>query len=103
MDKIFLTFLHSAGFSHNDLKKIFEHHNNYEDIYTQVLSGKRIPSPWMTEERYLNIREKLTKLDIKNIEKILQDKQIKIITIDDESYPEKLRTIRQAPYLLYVR
>lgn len=34
---------------------------------------------------------------------IIRSKGITIITLESELYPEKLRTIKQAPYLLYIR
>lgn len=57
----------------------------------------------MTDERRIKILERLGKVDILSIEKIINEKKIQIITIESEQYPEKLRTIKQAPYLLYVR
>lgn len=99
----FLTFLHSAGFSHNDLKKLFEAQENYEEFYNHILTWKRIHTPWITEERYTKIAEHLIKLEINRLENTLKEKDIEIVTIHSEKYPEKLRTIKQAPYLLYVR
>jgi DNA processing protein len=57
----------------------------------------------MTNERKEKILEKITKVNIENIKNILESKNIKIITIHSEKYPEKLKTIKQSPYLLYVR
>lgn len=57
----------------------------------------------MTTERRGKIIEKLQKVDTQKIEKNIKEKNIEIITIESEQYPEKLRTIKQSPYLLYVR
>jgi DNA processing protein len=98
-----LAFLHSAGFTHKDLKKIFEHHENYDTIYAEFKNGKWIPTPWMTEERRWKILENLKNIDIWKVWKIIQEKNIELVTIHDVRYPERLRTIKQAPYMLYVR
>jgi hypothetical protein len=58
-----LAILHSAGFTHKDLKKIFETHENYEEIYESLIHGKTIELPWMTDERKNKILEKLGKIN----------------------------------------
>lgn len=45
----------------------------------------------------------MRKIDIVKIKKIIDEKSIHIITVESELYPEKLKTINQTPYLLYVR
>lgn len=98
-----LTILHSGGFTHNDLKKLFENEQEYLITLEDFLHEQTILTPWMTNDRREKIIEKLSKVDIDKIEKIIHDKNIKIITIESEEYPEKLRTIKQSPYILYVR
>lgn len=98
-----LVILHSGGFTHKDLKKLFENEQNYSALLEDFLQNKKTPTPWMTNERREKILEKLQKVDIEKTEKIIKEKNIQIITIESEQYPEKLRTIKQAPYLLYIR
>lgn len=100
---IFLTFLHIAWFSQNDLKRLFLRKQNYKEIYDLIRAGKDINMPWIKQEKYTKIQKNTLKIDTKKIEKIIQDKKIEIITIENSKYPEKLRTIKQAPYILYVR
>lgn len=57
----------------------------------------------MTDERRNKILEKLATIDIPKLEQVLASKNIDIITIKSGQYPAKLRTIKQSPYLLYVR
>ena len=52
----------------------------------------------MTSERRNTILEKMRKIDIVKIKKIIDEKSIHIITVESE-----LKTINQTPYLLYVR
>ena len=57
----------------------------------------------MTDDRRNKILEKIATIDIPKLEQVLASKNIDIITIKSGQYPAKLRTIKQAPYLLYVR
>lgn len=98
-----LAILHKGGLTHNDLKKLFENEQNYSVILEDFLHDKKTPTPWMTDDRRNKILEKLSKVDIIKIEKVIQEKNIEIVTIESEKYSEKLRTIKQSPYLLYVR
>ncbi|MFZ2256150.1 MAG: hypothetical protein WAW59_00730 [Patescibacteria group bacterium] len=59
-----LAYLHSAGFTHKDLKKLFEIEENYEDIYELCASGKSISTPWITTERKAKILDNLKTLDV---------------------------------------
>ena len=98
-----LAILHGIGFTHKDLKKIFEKQTEYTSFYENLIWTKTITQEWITSERKTKILEKLNKIDIPNIEATIHSKNIKIITINSELYPEKLRTINQSPYLIYVR
>lgn len=98
-----LAYLHSAGLNHRDLKKIFETEENYESVYERVLDGTYTDIPWITEERKQKIFTHIRELKTHNIEKTLVEKNIQLITLHDSRYPEQLRTIKQAPFFLYVR
>ncbi len=98
-----LAILHSGGFTHKDLKKIFEIRQNYSEILDDFLLKWKTLTPWMTSERRNKILEKLKKIDIAKIQKIIDEKSVHLITIESDLYPEKLRTIKQSPYLLYIR
>lgn len=105
MDKnlLHLAYLHSAGFTHKDLKNLFEVQENYEEVFQGFIWGKWIHTPWMTQERREKIISNLRKLDTTILQKIIKEKDITIITIQNNSYPKRLKTIKQAPYLLYIR
>ncbi len=100
---IALTCLHSGGFTHKDLKKIFKDSQNYEEVLDGFLTNQWIETPWMTHERRSRILEKLQKVDTEKLANIIREKGIQLVTIKSPIYPEKLKTIQQAPYLLYVR
>ena len=98
-----LSILHSGGFTHKDLKKLFENKQNYSDILEDFLCTWNTQTPWITDDRRAKILEKIPKIDSTKLEKVISEKNIDIVTIHSDNYPEKLRTIKQSPYLLYVR
>jgi predicted Rossmann fold nucleotide-binding protein DprA/Smf involved in DNA uptake len=98
-----LIILHNIGFTHRDLKKIFETHESYDQILQEVQSGRWDTFSWILEDRREKIQKKLRELDTELLDRIITSKNIHIITLKDSSYPEKLRAIKQAPYLLYIR
>lgn len=100
---IALAILHSAGFTHKDLKKLFEEEQNYSSVLEDLLKEKKTLTPWMTSERRIKILERIPKIDRQKIEELMKSKKIEIVTIESDIYPEKLRTIKQSPYLLYIR
>ncbi len=102
-NQVALASLHSGGFTQKDLQKLFENKQNYLDILEDFLWKKETKTPWMTPDRRTKILEKLAMIDITTIGEILRSKNIAIVTMNSDLYPEKLRTIKQAPYLLYVR
>jgi DNA processing protein len=57
----------------------------------------------MTEERRAKILEKLQTVDSQKLGQIIGDKNISISIAHSADYPERLRMIKQVPYLLYVR
>lgn len=98
-----LAILHSGGFTHRDLKKIFEIHTNYNQLLETILSNGDFSTPWITPERREKIQNRIKTIDTSKIESRIREKNIHIITLESELYPEKLNTIAQSPYLLYVR
>ena len=98
-----IAYLHSGGFTHKDLKKIFETHTNYREVYDGYISGKGVDTPWMTPDRRAKILTQLQTIDTQKIDTIIEAKSIQLITLDSPHYPERLSTIKQSPYVLYVR
>lgn len=97
-----LAYLHSAGFTHKDLKILFERERNYQDVLDELSREKR-ETPWISQERRTKIQEKLRHGNIDILRKTIEDKAIVIVPMHDARYPERLRTIKQSPYFLYVR
>ena len=76
---------------------------DFDTLVEKLKTENLFPIPWITQERKSKILEKLKKVDSENIKRIMNEQWIHIVTTHDIEYPEKLRTIKQAPYLLYVR
>lgn len=100
---IALACLHSVWFTQKDLKMLFSASENYQEVYDTILAKKGIETPWIPSERKAKIISKLGNIQPSQIESTLARKSIKIITLHKEEYPEKLKTIHQAPFLFYVR
>ncbi len=98
----YLVFLHSLGFTHKNLHEIFEKNTDYEKFYNN-LSKKTLEKYFFKDEQIEKILELKNKLDTKKLEEKLKKLQVKIITIKDKNYPEKLKNISNPPYFLYVR
>ncbi len=99
----FLATLHAIWFTHADLKKIFESNTEYEKVYQKILSENTVEYPWISPERKEKILKNIKNINVWNIQHIIHEKNIELITLHDSRYPESLRTIKQAPYLLYIR
>jgi DNA processing protein len=99
-----LAILHSGGLTHKDLTKIFTDSTfDPREVLEKYQTGNGIPTPWITDERRQSIHEKLQKVDQAKIIQTIQEKNIEIITQESPAYPERLRAIKSAPYLLYIR
>lgn len=96
----FLVYLHSIWITQKKLLNIFEEKENYEEVFNDIKS-------WKFEKYNLKeiekIKELLNILDTKKIDNILNELNIKIVTIKDKNYPNNLKNISNPPYFLYVR
>ena len=54
-------------------------------------------------EKREKILEKYKKINIAKLKKILENLNVRIITLQDTDFPESLKQIPHCPYLLYVR
>lgn len=98
-----LVYLHSAWCSHADMKKLFLSESPISYTGAWVWIKNRTLKLDTTEERNKKIQEKSQEIEEEKIVKLLDEKNIEIITWEDKRYPERLKTIGHAPYFLYVR
>ncbi|MBP9779207.1 DNA-processing protein DprA [Candidatus Gracilibacteria bacterium] len=98
-----IAFLHSCGFTQKDLKKLHVLGYDFDLQFDSLREGKGIAMPWITEERKIKISESSKKISFENLEKVIEEKNIKILLQSDLEYPKRLQTIKQSPFILYVR
>lgn len=101
-EKIFLAALHSLWFTHKKLFEIFEYNQNYKELF-QKLDKKILEKYKFQEKQIESILNKKQKLDLFKLEKKLNQRSVKIITIFDEKYPIELKKIANTPFLFYLR
>lgn len=97
-----LVFLHSLGFSHRSLAKIFAQDQDYAGFYNN-LSVATLKSLRIKDEKIQDILEQKSKLDEAKIEAAIKRLGVRIVTIHDSEYPTYLRETKIFPYFLYVR
>lgn len=100
--KIYLALLHTIGLSHRKLHEIFWEKQNYKDFYENI-SEKSLKFFWLTEKQIKIILERKNKFNIKIIQKNIEKRNVKIITVFDNDYPEELLHISQVPFVIYLR
>jgi DNA processing protein len=96
-----LAYLLQSWYTHHDLKWIISSSASPWEIWEDTKQWKNPLE--LSEDRIIRIREKIEKVEEEKIEKYLERKEIKIISIEDPDYPEKLKSIGHAPAFLYVR
>lgn len=100
-DLIYLVYLHCIWISQRKLSLIFENKDNYKDFFESLNYTNLKPYLWEKEiEKTLKNKENLDK---EKIEKVLIERNVKIITIKDKIYPLLLQQIANPPYFFYLR
>lgn len=102
VEKIFLAWLHYIWISQKKLSEIFKTKQNYKEIFDNITSSFLLKY-WFSESQINFILEKHSKIKLKKIEEILNERKVKIITIFDEEYPKLLKQIPNPPFLFYLR
>jgi DNA processing protein len=102
MEKLYLAGLHSIGFTHKKLFKIFENKQNYKDVFVN-LNYDFLNKNGFLEKQIKMILENSKKIKLDNIEKKLKSRKVRIITVFDEEYPKNLNNINNKPFLFYIR
>lgn len=98
---LYLVALHSLWISQKKLSQIFENNENYKDFFEKI-SFSSLKS-FLSEKEIEKVLERKLQIDLGKIDKILTEKNVKIITINSEFYPKILKEIATPPYFLYVR
>ncbi len=106
-DIYYLALLHSLWITHKKLHLIFgegqwEEEWCYEQFY-EKLSIEYLRKYSMTQKDAEKIITRKQKITLQNIVWPLEKRDVSIISIYDENYPEELKNISQIPYVLYLR
>ena len=100
-DLIYLVWLHSLWISQRKLSNIFEKKDNYKDFYEKLSSANL--KPFCSEKEITTILSRKDKINLEKITAILKERNVELITIKNDEYPNLLKQISNPPYLLYVR
>lgn len=106
-EKYYLALLHSLGITQKKMRVIFgenllEGERSYKEFYEKV-DYKTLYSFWVKKNEIENILKRKKTVKLEFIQKKLEAREVKIITIRDEEYPEELKNISNSPYIMYVR
>lgn len=101
-DVIYLVCLHYIGFTQKKLHQIFEKSENYREVFDKI-SEHNLSKYWFNSEQIEFILERKKKLNLELLSKKLETREVKIITIKDNFYPEILKNSSNPPYLFYLR
>jgi len=94
--------LHYIGFTHKKLHKIFEEKQNYKQVFENI-DYDFLKENWFLDKQIKIILENYKKVKLDFLQKKLDSRKARIITIFDEEYPKNLRNIFNPPFLFYLR
>lgn len=101
-EKIYLALLHSIGFTHKKLSVIFEHDQSYQEFYENIKSYD-LKKFWIKSNEVSKIMKNYELLTLESIVKLLNSRDVEVVTYFDQWYPEGLKNIANPPFVLYVR
>lgn len=100
--KIYLALLHTIWITQKKFFTIFEKNQNYREFY-EKLDSKTLKSFDFNDKQIEVILDRKNKFSTDFIIKKLEEREVNIVTIFDENYPELLKQIPNSPYVMYVR
>ncbi len=101
-DYLYLALLHSIWITQKKLHFIFWEKQNYKDFFDKINYNLLLKKGFLEKQISL-ILENKKNIKIENIQKKIDDRNVKIVTIFDENYPELLKNIPNSPFLFYLR
>lgn len=101
-ERIYLAYLHALGISHAKLFELFTHNQDYRKVY-EKLSRWDLEKVWYKSSYITKILNKKEKLDTVSIQKVIHERQVKIILFSDDNFPWELQHISNPPFLMYLR
>ena len=101
-EKIYLALLHTLWLSQRKLHEIFSGKQDYKCFYENI-SHNNLLKYKLSEKLIKIILERKNKFNIDFIKKNIEKREVEIITVFDENYPQDLLNISQVPFVIYVR
>lgn len=102
LQNLYIALLHKAGFSHRELKSlILEKQFSAENIATMIREKSQKIQIFLTAKKFEKIFENISKIETERFFHYINSKNIKITTLLDEDFPEKIRQIHQVPFVIY--
>ncbi|USN58750.1 MAG: hypothetical protein H6767_01245 [Candidatus Peribacteria bacterium] len=102
MKHVYLAALHALGFTQ---KQLFQASKEFEDISAlyESLSSSQLGKLGIGQDKSQKILEKKENLSVSDLEKVLAQRKVQLVTFFDAEYPESLKQLSSPPFLLYVR
>jgi predicted Rossmann fold nucleotide-binding protein DprA/Smf involved in DNA uptake len=81
---------------------IFKDNSNYKQYYDNICHNT-LNSDNFTDKQIEYILKVKSEFKVTDIKKILDERDVSIITIKDKKYPDYLKQIPNSPYVFYLR
>ena len=101
-EKVYLVALHKIWIDHKKLFLIFEKKQNYKEFYENI-NTSILKQFGFKEQKIENILKYKNDIKLGDLEKMIIDLDVKIITFFDEDFPDYLKNIFNIPFLFYLR
>ena len=101
-EKVYLVALHKIWIDHKKLFLIFENNRNYKEFYENI-NTSILKQFGFKEQKIENILKYKNDINLGDLEKMIIDLDVKIITFFDEDFPDYLKNIFNIPFLIYLR
>lgn len=101
-EKIYLAMLHAIGINHKKLHIIFTQNTDYKSFYDS-LSYEVLKWYVFSDKQIEYILTEKNKLKLSDIQDKLLSRNVEIVTIYDEKYPESMKYLPNIPFLFYLR
>ncbi len=101
-EKLYLAMLHKMGITHKKFHIIFKNNMKYKEFYENI-SFKILKELGFSDKQNEFLLENKKKFKLKDLKNSLDDRNVKVITINDSLFPDYLKEIPNVPYLFYLR
>ncbi|MDP2091324.1 MAG: DNA-processing protein DprA [Candidatus Gracilibacteria bacterium] len=101
-EKIYLAMLHAMGINHKKLHIIFADNDDYK-IFYDSLSVDILKGYDFSDKQIEYILTEKKSVKITDIQSKLLSRNVELVTIKDDKYPESMKQLPNIPFLFYLR